>query len=92
MAPIGPSTTADRVVVHERRDVAELLAGGRLEGPAGELVDDELRAVARAVLAVRAWREAPDERMEALVRAQGVAISGRELEALRREGSLRRAA
>lgn len=82
-----------RVVVHERRAVAELLAGGDLEATAGDLVDDELRAVARAVLALRAWREAPDERVGALVGAQGLSVEAREIESLRREGGmLRRAA
>lgn len=82
-----------RVVVHERHKVADLLAGGPLEGSAGELVDPKLCAVARAVLALRTVREAPtDEALCALARDQGVAITGEECEELRREGGLRRAA
>lgn len=86
-----------RVVVHERRLVAVLLAGGASEVLAGELVDDELRAVAQAVLALRTVRQPPtDEAVEAAVRALGAKVE-REglvevLEGLRREGAMRRAA
>ena len=92
MAPISLPNPASRVrvVVHERRAVAELLAGGELEAAAGELVDPELRAIARAVLALRVWREAADERVVALVRWQAQEASGEEIEALRREGWMRR--
>lgn len=88
MAPIGHCV---RVVIHERLEVAELLAGGHLEAAAGDLVDPELRAVAWAVLALRAWRLAPGDQLDELVRVQGASISGGDLEQLRREGALRRA-
>lgn len=82
-----------RVLVQERRIVAVLLAGGPPEGLVDELVDEELRAVAVAVIALRAWRQAPtDDQVIALARAQGVAISDRDCEVLRREGAMRRAA
>lgn len=82
-----------RVVVPERRMVAELLAGGRLEGLAGELVDEQLRAIARGVEALRAAHEAPtDEAIGELAQLQGVAVHGRVIEDLRREGAMRRAA
>lgn len=81
------------MVVHERRAVAELLAGGALDGVAGELVDDDLRAVARAVLALRAWRRGPtDEVLVELVQLQGAHLEPSECELLRREGAMRRAA
>lgn len=89
MAPIGHCV---RVVVHERREVAELLAGGRLEAAAVDLVDPELRALAGAVLALRAWRLAPDERLLGVVMAMGGDVSGEDLEQLRREGGLRKRA
>lgn len=82
-----------RVVVDERRAVAELLAGGGFEGPAGELVDEDLRAVARAALALHAWRRpATDEVLVELAELQGARIEPGECEQLRREGGLRRAA
>ena len=82
-----------RLVVDERRAVAELLAGGADEVPAGELVDVELRAVARAVAALRAVRQAPtDELVAAAARLLGARVAGEDLEHLRREGALRRAA
>lgn len=82
-----------RVVVHERRLVAELLAGRDLDGVPGELVDVQLRAVARAVLALRAHRMPEgDELLVELVELQGAHVGARECEELRREGALRRAA
>lgn len=82
-----------RVVVPERRLVAELLAGGAVELRAGELVDEQLRAIAFAAKALAPWRRAAtDEDLRALAREQGVEITGEECEALRREGGLRRAA
>lgn len=85
-----------RIVVHERRLVAVLLAGGAAEVLAGELVDDELRAVARAVLALRTWRLAPtDDAVAAAVGALGPfqrECLDEALEDLRREGAMRRAA
>jgi hypothetical protein len=82
-----------RIVVLERRLVAELLAGGPVEVLAGELVDDQLRAVARAVAALRAWRRPPiAQDVIAAVRAQGGDLQGEEYELLMREGGMRRAA
>jgi hypothetical protein len=80
-----------RLVVEERRIVAELLAGGPEKVPAGELVDLELRTVARAVSALRAVRQAPtDELVTAAARVLGAPVG--DLEDLRREGAMRRAA
>jgi hypothetical protein len=83
-----------RVLVDERRLVADLLAGGPVEVPAGELVDERLRTVAVAVVALRTVRQAPtDEAVNAAARVlAGPAGEDLELEELRREGGLRRAA
>lgn len=81
-----------RVVVQERRSVAEMLAGGAGVAPR-DLMDAELRDVARAVAVLRVAREAPtDELLVAVVGLLGGQVDVRDLEALRREGALRRAA
>jgi hypothetical protein len=72
-------------VIDERRDVAALLAGA-VAVP--DLVDDNLRTIAIAVLALRGWRALVSVTVEDLVRALGGDAS--EVEQLRREGALRR--
>lgn len=84
-----------RIVVDERGIVAGLLAGAPASAPASDLVDEGLRAIAIAEVALRAWRRTPlDEDLVALARVQGVGISTRDCEILRREGAMatRRAA
>ena len=81
------------MIVPERYMVAQLLAGDDFEGPATGLNDGELRAVAVAVRLLTASHQVPtDEAVLALVRLQGRAGDGGDLEQLRREGALRRAA
>lgn len=79
-----------RVVVDERSIVAALLAGRPAEVPAGELVDEELRAVVVAVVALGAWRALVTVSVEDLVGALGGDAG--DVEQLRREGAMRRAA
>ena len=82
-----------RVVVPERRVVALLLAGERTPVRTSELVDDELRAIAVATIGLRAAGLAPDEVLVVeRARADGHAVSTREVETLLREGWLWRAA
>lgn len=77
------------IVVHERQVVADVLAlGGDVDARA--LVDRDLCAVAIAAIALRPWRSLISSSLEDLVRALGGDAG--DVEQLRREGALRRAA
>ena len=78
----------NRVLVDERGQVAALLAGAPAAVPPCELVDESLRAIAVAEVALRAWRTLVVAPVEDLVRAVGG--DARDVEQLRREGAMRR--
>lgn len=74
--------------VDERGIVAGLLAGAPAY-MAPELVDDNLRSLAIAIISLRAWRALVTTTVEELVTALGG--DPQDVEQLRREGAMRRA-